>query len=303
MSTSPESPPLGLQSYVDTQRERINAALEGYLPAAETEPATLHAAMRHSTFAGGKRLRPVLCIAAAEACGGEGESTMALACALECLHTFSLIHDDLPCMDDDDFRRGHPTCHKVYGDAIAVLAGDALQALAFELAASFEGNDQHGSSSACRELAVASGSLKIIAGQVMDLEAEGGKPVDAEQLRRIHDRKTAALLETSCRFGGISAGANGEQMAALSQFGRALGLAFQVIDDILDTTQSTETLGKTAGKDEAAGKATYPALIGLEASRAEAARLTAEAKSALEIFDSSGDMLRAAADYLLDREY
>jgi len=294
---------IDFKGYAKEQLTRVDAALDEYLPADDVHPATIHAAMRHSIFAGGKRLRPILVLAAADACGGQREGSMALACAVECLHTFTLIHDDLPCMDDDDFRRGKPTCHKVYGDAIAVLAGDALQAFAFELASFFPGAGPYRAGQACRELAIASGSVNVVAGQVLDLEAEGNTEITLDQLRTIHEKKTASLLATSLRFGGISAAASEEQLAALSIFGQQLGLAFQVIDDILDTTQSSEVLGKTAGKDEAMGKATYPSILGLEEARAEAKRLTVLAKESLGVFGEDAALLLAAADYLLDRDY
>lgn len=286
---------MNLDSYLQERRQMVDARLEERLPSADERPATLHRAMRHSIFAGGKRLRPILCLAAAEACGGKPERALDLAIALECLHTYTLIHDDLPCMDDDDFRRGHPTCHKVFGDGIAVLAGDALQALAFEICG------EHGGAYA-RELAVTSGSRHLVGGQVLDLEGES-KQLTLEELRFVHLSKTAALLTTSVRFGGMIAEASAEQLDALTRFGQAAGLAFQVIDDILDVTQTTEKLGKSAGKDVTSDKSTYPALIGLEASRDEAHRLTGEALGALAGFGDAGAALRALALYLLERDY
>ncbi len=278
-----------------SEKDRVEAALDRLLPAPTEPPATLHAAIRHSMFAGGKRLRPVLLLAACEACGGDTERALPAACAVECIHTYSLIHDDLPCMDDDDFRRGHPTCHKVYGEAIAVLAGDALQPLAFELLL------QSGGPELVKELATAAGSRFLIAGQVRDLEGEE-KQITFEELRTIHEGKTAALLTCCFRLGALIAGASAEKLHALTTFGHALGLAFQVIDDILDCTQSSEKLGKTAGKDAAAGKSTYVSILGLEAARSEAARLTAEAHAALEPLGSSADRLREIADHLLARD-
>lgn len=289
--------------WIKDQQVIINEELDKLLPAGDETPQTLHQAMRHSIFAGGKRMRPIFTIASAYACGEGDESLMTLACAVECLHTFTLIHDDLPCMDDDDFRRGHPTCHKVYGDAVAVLAGDALQSFAFELTSRFEGNSNHQATEPTKELAVATGSREVIGGQVLDLEAEGKNITEESKLREIHLKKTASLLRTSCRLGGISANATENQMKALETFGTNLGLAFQVIDDILDATQTSEKLGKTAGKDEAVGKATYPSLIGMDASRAEAKRLTEAAKNALEVFGEKAVYLNGLADYLLEREY
>ena len=258
--------------------------------------------MRYSLFAGGKRLRPILCLAAAEACGGSISSALPLACAVECIHTYSLVHDDLPSMDNDDLRRGRPTCHKVFGDGIAILAGDALLTIAFEIAAQVKGTERYDLREILREIATAAGSQKLIAGQVADLEAEGHR-INRAQLRYIHENKTAALLTASVRLGAMAANASPKQLSAIAAFGRALGLAFQVIDDILDVTQTSEKLGKSAGKDVAAKKATYPAVIGLEKSRAEARRLTSEAHRALKSLGERAAVLRALADYLLQREY
>jgi geranylgeranyl diphosphate synthase type II len=284
--------------WLGQQKERIDAALDRLLPPAAEPPGTLHAAIRHSMFAGGKRLRPILLLAACEACGGDAEKAIPAACAVECIHTYSLIHDDLPCMDDDDFRRGHPTCHKVYGEAIAVLAGDALQPLAFELLLQ---SCPSIAAALAHELSTAAGSRFLIAGQVRDLEAEG-KQVSFDELRTIHEGKTAALLTCCFRLGAMIAGAPEEKLKALTTFGHALGLAFQVVDDILDCTQSSEKLGKTAGKDAAAGKSTYVSILGLEAARSEAARLTREAHEALTLFGNDGARLREIADHLLARE-
>ena len=258
--------------------------------------------MRYSLFAGGKRLRPILCLAAAEACGGEIENALPLACAVECIHTYSLIHDDLPSMDNDDLRRGRPTCHKVFGEGIAVLAGDALLTIAFEIVSRAKASRRYDMSILLREIAVAAGSRKLIAGQVADLEAEGRK-TDRAQLRYIHENKTAAILTTSVRLGAMSANASVKQLAAMTRFGRALGLAFQVIDDILDVTQTSEKLGKSAGKDIAAKKATYPAVIGLDKSRLEARRLTRQAHKSLSTFGAKAEALHALSNYLLEREY
>ncbi|MGY8688445.1 MAG: polyprenyl synthetase family protein, partial [Verrucomicrobiales bacterium] len=239
-----------LKVYLKQQAKRVDQALKAELPKANVRPATLHQAMRYSMFAGGKRLRPILTIAAAEACGGDPENSLPLGCAVECLHTYSLIHDDLPSMDDDDMRRGNPTCHKVYGEAIAVLAGDALQAFSFEMVSRAKETKRYPVKSLLVELATTAGSHALIAGQVMDMEGEGRKLTKA-QVVAIHERKTAALLTTSLRFGAMSANASAKQLDAITRFGVALGLAFQVIDDILDVTQSSEQLGKSAGKDEA----------------------------------------------------
>lgn len=281
----------------------MERALQSALPPASRKPSTIHKAMRYSMFAGGaKRLRPILCLAAAEACGGDGEPALPLACAVECIHTYSLIHDDLPSMDNDDFRRGQPTCHKVFGDGMAVLAGDALLTFAFEMVARAEGWPRYGTRALLQELAVTAGSLKLIAGQVADLEGEG-KQVNESQLRYIHECKTAALLTTAIRFGAMSANATLRRLEALTDFGYATGLAFQVIDDILDVTQTSERLGKSAGKDLTAQKATYPSVLGLEGARQKARQLTADAHAALRSFGREGDALRALADHLLQREY
>jgi geranylgeranyl diphosphate synthase type II len=293
---------MDLKRYLASRQEQVDSALDRFLPAATVPPATLHKAMRYSLFAGGKRLRPILCLAAAEACGGKKNAALPQACAVECIHTYSLIHDDLPSMDNDDLRRGRPTCHKVFGDAIAILAGDALLTVAFEIATHAKPVARYDLRDVFREITEAAGSRKLIAGQVADLEAEGQR-INRKQLRSIHENKTAALLTASVRLGGMAANANAKQLAAVTAFGRALGLAFQVIDDILDVTQTSDKLGKSAGKDVAAQKATYPAVIGLEKSRVEARRLTRQAHAALKAFGENAAVLRALADYLLAREY
>ncbi len=294
---------MNLKKYLRTHQKEIDRALDRYLPKASTKPATLHKAMRYSLFAGGKRLRPILCLAAAEACRGNVDAALPLACAVECIHTYSLVHDDLPSMDNDDFRRGRPTCHKVFGDGIAVLAGDALLTIAFEIVSTAKPAPRYDISILLREVAVAAGSQRLIAGQVADLEAEG-KRVKRDQLRFIHENKTAAMLKSSVRLGAMSANADAKKLSAITQFGERLGLAFQVIDDILDVTQTSEILGKSAGKDLAAKKATYPAVIGLEKSRAEAGRLTRQSHDALSVFRGhDAEHLHALANYLLEREY
>ncbi len=280
-----------------------DAALRKFLPSASTTPATVHKAMRHSMFAGGKRLRPALTLAAAEACGGKIEDALPHACAVECIHTFSLIHDDLPCMDDDDLRRGVPTCHVVYGEAIALLAGDAMQALAFEILADAPAAGSYTPGHYVKELASTAGSKLLVGGQVLDLEGEEKTGVTVRDLKAIHERKTAALLIASLRLGGMAASAKPDELIALGSFGRSLGLAFQVIDDILDETQTSEKLGKTAGKDIAAGKSTYPSVMGLDKSRKEAARLTKQATSALDCFGDRAAKLHGLAGYLLERDY
>ena len=294
---------MNLKSHLVTRQKLIDRALDRYLPKANTKPSTLHRAMRYSLFAGGKRLRPILCLAAAEACHGKINDALPLACAVECIHTYSLVHDDLPIMDNDDFRRGRPTCHKVFGEGIAVLAGDALLTIAFEIVSYAKTSRRYDMSALLREISVAAGSQKLIAGQVADLEAEG-KNVQRRQLQFIHENKTSAILTSSVRLGAMSANAAVRKLSAITQFGQRLGLAFQVIDDILDVTQTSEILGKSAGKDVAAKKATYPAVIGLEKSRVEAKRLTRGAHNALSIFSGrDAEPLHALANYLLEREY
>ena len=290
-----------LASWLTARTRDVDRALDRLLPKAGAKPATIHKAMRYSLFAGGKRMRPALVLAAAEACGGSPEAAMPLACAVECIHTYSLIHDDLPGMDNDDMRRGKPTNHKVFGEGIAILAGDALLTQALEIAASAPGTKRYGPRETVLEIARASGSLQLIAGQVADLEGEGRK-ISRAQLRYIHERKTSALLACSVRLGGMSANGTPAQLEALTDFGYHVGLAFQVIDDILDVTQTSEQLGKTAGKDVKAGKATYPAIVGLEKSRAIAAELTAKAEAALKPFRGRAVALEAISDHLLRRQ-
>ncbi len=290
-----------LDSYLRESTDAVNASLDRFLPKAKTKPSTIHTAMRYSLFAGGKRLRPALCLAAADACGGSRKYALPFACAVECIHTYSLIHDDLPAMDDDDFRRGKPTNHKVYGEGIAILAGDGLLTQAFEILVKGKATKRYSHETFVLELAQASGSLQLIAGQVADLEGEGRK-IALSELQYIHERKTSALLRCAVRLGGMSANCSDVQLKALSNFGYYVGLAFQVIDDILDVTQTTEQLGKTAGKDVTAQKATYPALVGLEKSREIAATLTKKAYRSLELFKGRAIALESLAKYLLERD-
>src|SRR5471030_518891 len=296
-----KKPSFDLNQFLATRTDAVNAALDKFLPSEKIKPATIHKAMRYSLFAGGKRMRPALCLAASEACGGSDAVTMPLACAVECIHTYSLIHDDLPAMDNDDFRRGKPTNHKVFGDGIAVLAGDALLTQAFEIAAQAKGWPRYPHKDLILEIARASGSLQLVAGQVADLEGEG-KKLSVAELRYIHERKTSALLCCSVRLGGMSANCTPAQLKALTDFGYHVGLAFQVIDDILDVTQTSEQLGKTEGKDVAVQKATYPAIVGLEKSRKIATQLTDKAFAALKTFKGKAVALEALAEFLLKRD-
>ena len=276
----------------------VNAALEAALPPASVPPSQLHRAMRYSVQAGGKRLRPLLCRAAARAiAGADVEAALIPACAVELIHTYSLIHDDLPALDNDDLRRGQPTCHKAFGEALAILAGDALLTLAFAHLATAPAAV---AGALVAELAAAAGTPGgMVAGQVADVEASADGTLEA--LEFIHRRKTAALLRAAVVLGGLSAGATPQQSAALAAFGEQVGLAFQIVDDLLDVTGSSAELGKTAGKDNAQNKLTYPALVGLAAARAEADRLGAAGLAALAPLGASADRLRQLADSILYR--
>lgn len=293
---------MDLKEYLADRAAEVDAALDAALPTKRQRPGSIHEAMRYSLFAGGKRLRPVLVLASAEACGGETQDAMPSACAVELMHTYSLVHDDLPCMDDDDLRRGRPTCHKVYGEGMAVLTGDALLTETFLILSESKPTPRYPLAAFIAELALTGGSTKLIGGQVLDLEGEG-RDLKKAELVRIHEAKTAALLTSSLRLGAMSANATPAKLEALTDFGYHLGLAFQVIDDILDVTQTTEKLGKTAGKDQAVAKATYPAILGLDKARKEAARLTNKAMSALEPFGKRAARLQQIAEYLLKRDY
>jgi len=262
-----------------------------------TPPETIHKAMRYSLFAGGKRIRPILCMEAARTVAGkEVEGAAAVACPLEMIHTYSLIHDDLPALDNDDLRRGRPTSHKVFGEAMAILTGDALLTYAFEVLG------RAGNARLVTELATASGTVGgMIAGQVHDMEGERQQPT-AELLDRIHRAKTGALLKCSLRMGAIHAGATEEQLAAISEYGEHIGLAFQIVDDILDRTQTSEQLGKTAGKDAAQNKITFPAVYGLERSREMAEEQRRLAHESLKLFGAQARRLHELADLIVDRE-
>jgi len=289
---------------LDERRRLVDAALDGALPAEATWPATIHRAVRYSLFAGGKRIRPLLVLAAGEAVGGAREELMPLACAVEMIHTYSLIHDDLPAMDNDDLRRGKPTSHKVFGEAIAILAGDALLTRAFHLLAELpEGCSEarlRRRLQATALLGAACGTGGLIGGQVMDLESEG-KAIDAASLERLHRAKTGALLSACVRGGALLGGAAPAALAALGHYGDAVGLAFQVVDDVLDATEAAERLGKTAGKDHAARKATYVSVHGLEQARILALRLLTEALAAVEALGREAELLRALARLVVER--
>ncbi len=287
--------------YITRQQQRVDAALDHWVPAESTDPSTIHRAMRYSLFAGGKRVRPLLAMAAAEAVADACAGIEDAACPLELIHTYSLIHDDLPALDNDDLRRGRPTCHKVFGDAMAILAGDALLTLAFEVLAKLEGVDADRRIALVAELATASGTVGgMIGGQVNDIQGEG-QPPTAALLESIHRAKTGALLKASVRMGAIYAGASDEQLAALSCFGDHIGLAFQIVDDVLDVEQSSEALGKTAGKDAQQQKITFPAVYGLERSRAMAEQEREAARAALASFGTRAAHLLDLADLIVRR--
>jgi geranylgeranyl diphosphate synthase type II len=286
--------------------ERTDVALERLLPPVTQVPASIHGAMRHSVFAGGKRLRPVLAmqaarmIAEAQSRPGLPEGTEDLGAAIEMLHTYSLIHDDLPALDNDDLRRGKPTCHVAFGEAIAILAGDALQTLAYQTLAGLKCEPAR-AVKIVGLVAEATGTVEgMIGGQVLDLEGERTKPT-AESVAAIHRAKTGALIRVSIVAGGVYAGADADDTRRLTEFGAKAGLAFQIVDDVLDMTQDSAHLGKTAGKDVASDKATWPAVFGIEQSRGDAARLIAEAFTALETYGAAGEGLKAVARYLVER--
>jgi geranylgeranyl diphosphate synthase type II len=286
-----------LQEYLAARQLRIDRELDRLTPPETAAPETIHKAMRYSLFAGGKRVRPILCLAVAETVSeAPPETISAVACSLEYIHTYSLIHDDLPALDNDDLRRGRPTSHKVFGEAMAILAGDALQCLAFETLARI------GDARLVSELATASGTVGgMIGGQVHDLEGERQTPT-AELLERIHRAKTGALLRCSVRLGAIHAGATEAELEALTRYGEHAGLAFQIVDDLLDVEQTSEQLGKTAGKDAAQHKITFPAVYGLEASRRMAEEERRQAHEALAGFGERARWLRAIADLVVDRK-
>lgn len=294
---------MDIKALIKNGVELTEARLNELLPGENVAPVTLHKAMRYSVFAGGKRIRPLLCLEAARAVCGDAEPALNAACALEVLHTYTLIHDDLPSMDNDDLRRGRPTNHKVFGEGIAILAGDALLTEAFAMLAQVPANERYGVREYVAELAYQTGSLTLVGGQVLDLEGEG-RSLSVDELRAIHNGKTTALITAAVRLGAMAANATPEQLEALTTYGRCLGLAFQIIDDILDVTSTPEVLGKSIGKDAAVAKVTYPALVGMEAARAEARELTEKGRAVLDIFPPERrEALLAISDYLLNRDY
>lgn len=294
--------PVDVKSLIQEGAELTDRALEMLIPSTETVPASIHGAMRHSTFAGGKRLRPVLAMQAGVTIAGVvPKGIERLGAALEMLHTYSLIHDDLPALDNDDLRRGQPTCHVVYGEAIAILAGDALQTRAFEVLAGLD-SPAAATVQIIQLVSNAVGTVDgMIGGQVLDIESEGRKPTP-ELVEAIHRAKTGALIRVSVVAGGVYAGANADDVARLDRFGRKAGLAFQIVDDVLDMTVDSAQLGKTAGKDQATEKATWPAVYGVEQSLRDAALLIEEAFTALEPYGSRAEGLKSVARYLVERK-
>jgi geranylgeranyl diphosphate synthase type II len=294
--------PVDVKSLIQEGAELTDRTLEALIPSAETVPVSIHGAMRHSTFAGGKRLRPVLAMQAGVTIAGSlPKGIERLGAALEMLHTYSLIHDDLPALDNDDLRRGQPTCHVVFGEAIAILAGDALQTRAFEVLAGLD-SPAAATVQIIGLIAAAVGTVDgMIGGQVLDIESEGRKPTP-ELVEAIHRAKTGALIRVSVVAGGVYAGAKADDVARLDRFGRKAGLAFQIVDDVLDMTVDSAQLGKTAGKDQATEKATWPAVYGVEQSRRDASLLIEEAFAALEPYGSRADGLKSVARYLVDRK-
>jgi geranylgeranyl diphosphate synthase type II len=294
---------MDLKEYLGNRSALVDQALEKYLPAGDRMPQSLHQSMRYSVFAGGKRLRPILMIAASEAVGGSADQVMHAACAMEMIHTYSLIHDDLPAMDNDDFRRGRPTSHKVFGEAVAILAGDALLTEAFRLLADGEANRSTPPERVMRVIELVAryaGSQGMVGGQVVDMESEG-QEIDFPTLEYIHTHKTGGLILASVQVGALLGGGDEKQLAALSRFGGAAGLAFQVADDILDVVGDQAELGKDVGSDQARGKATYPALLGLAEARQRAKELCDIAVEALTPLGAAAEPLQTLARYIVER--
>lgn len=289
------TPMFNISRYMEERHRQVDEALDRYLPDETEYPDVLHKAMRYSIFNGGKRFRPILCLASAEAVGGSLEEAMQAAAALECLHTYSLIHDDLPAMDNDDLRRGRPTLHKVFGEANAILAGDSLLTLAFELLARMPQGAR-----LSLELAQAAGSRGLAGGQYEDLAVEGTKP-DRTVLERIHSNKTGKLIQAACCMGGITAGATSAELDVLKRYGQAVGLAFQIVDDMLNVTSTPETLGKAVGSDAEREKTTYVSAVGLDAARAEAEHLANQAIRELAGLEGNKESLMALARFVVER--
>lgn len=295
------TPDFDLKQYLEARRLMVEEALEGALPQQDGPETRVVEAMRYSLFAGGKRLRPILCLAASEAVGGDLKAAMPAGCALEMIHTYSLIHDDLPAMDDDDLRRGKPTNHKVFGEAIAILAGDGLLTEAFVLLSDYNSLLPERAVQVIGVIAEAASYRGMVGGQVVDILSQN-KRADLETVQQMHSRKTAALIAAVTESGALTGKGSEAQVAALARYGRAIGLAFQIADDILDIEGDTELLGKTTGADEARGKVTYPAAVGLERSRQTANEMVNDALAALEGFDDRANPLRSLANYIITRK-
>ena len=295
------TPDFDLKQYLEARRLMVEEALEGALPQQDGPETRVVEAMRYSLFAGGKRLRPILCLAASEAVGGDLKAAMPAGCALEMIHTYSLIHDDLPAMDDDDLRRGKPTNHKVFGEAIAILAGDGLLTEAFVLLSDYNSLLPERAVQVIGVIAEAVSYRGMVGGQVVDILSQN-KRADLETVQQMHSRKTAALIAAATESGALTGKGSEAQVAALARYGRAIGLAFQIADDILDIEGDTELLGKTTGADEARGKVTYPAAVGLERSRQTANEMVNDALTALEGFDDRANPLRSLANYIITRK-
>jgi geranylgeranyl diphosphate synthase type II len=298
---------MDIDRYLQEKKQIVDSALERYLPRKEEFTSNLHKAIQHSLFAGGKRIRPILSIASFEAVGGKGERILPFACALEMIHTYSLIHDDLPALDNDDYRRGKPTCHKVFGEAIAILAGDGLLTEAFGLMTNQPREESRSSDGGVildlvNEVAKAAGVFGMVGGQVVDVESEG-KGVDLSTVQYIHARKTGAMILASVRVGAKLGGAKGEILDALTRYGESVGLAFQVVDDILNVEGEAALMGKKTGSDVSRGKATYPSVLGLEASKKKGKELVKAAVDALKPFGPEADPLREIARFIAAREY
>ncbi|MBE7414250.1 MAG: polyprenyl synthetase family protein [Deltaproteobacteria bacterium] len=291
---------MDLNKYFSEKTELINRTLKELLPGEEEYPQTLHRAMHYSLFAGGKRIRPILVLASAEAAGGEASGALNIACAFECIHTYSLIHDDLPAIDNDDLRRGRPTCHKAFGEAAAILAGDALLTAAFDMAAR-SGGKRSAVTRCVIEMAKAAGSTGMIGGQMIDIESEG-REILFPVLEYIHIHKTGELLLAAVKCGAVLGGAKKKELDSLTRFGKSIGLAFQIADDILDVEGSPLEMGKNAGSDEKKGKATYPAAIGLDESKKRASELLEIALHSISGLDGKADPLREIARYIVERK-
>jgi geranylgeranyl diphosphate synthase type II len=293
-------PMFDLTTYLRERKAKVDFFLDQKMPSASTRPTILHEAMRYSVFGEAKRIRPILCMAAAEACGGDANAGLLPGAAIELLHTYTLIHDDLPAMDDDTLRRGRPTCHVRFGEANAILAGDALLTLAFEWLAETTAPPPHPPTALARELATAAGSKGLIAGQVEDIDAEG-KPPDPDRLEYIHMHKTADLLRAAARMGAIAAGASHEFVDDMGRYGECVGLAFQIADDVLNATADFRSLGKSGGTDAARGKLTFVSVYGIDASRTRARALTESAKNVVRRLPGPVEPLIALADFVVER--